>query len=72
MYATAQLASSTRNAHPPTAHALVSERVHFQEPARRLFPAFVGLPNLVAEIHPSTRRETGRHLTRIEPRALRV
>ena len=53
-------------------HELVSERVHFQEPARRLFPAFVGLPNLVAEIHPSTRRETGRHLTRIEPRALRV
>ena len=49
----------------------MSERVHFQEPAHRLFPAFVGLPHRVAEIHPSTRRETGHHLTRIGPRASR-
>ena len=71
MYATAQLASSTRNAHTLIGHALVSERVHFQEPAHRLFPAFVGLPHRVAEIHPSKRRETGHHLTRIGPRASR-
>ena len=45
--------------------------MHFQEPAHRLFPAFVGLPHRVAEIHPSTRRETGHHLTRIGPRASR-
>ena len=72
MYATAQLASSTRNAHTLIGHALVSERVHFQEPAHRLFPASIGLPHRVSEIHPSTRRETGHHLTRIRPRASRV
>ena len=72
MYATAQLASSTRNAHTLIGHALVSERVHFQEPAHRLFPASIGLPHRVSEIHPWTRRETGHHLTRIRPRASRV
>ena len=45
--------------HPYGGNMFARERVHSQEPARRLFPVSVGLPNLVGKTQPSTSRGWG-------------